>query len=883
MGNNINSFAENMNKLVLTANNQMSILNGLKDSMVSNNTTVYVSLTDPDTGQTQSMGIPSVQGIVNRLNGVENAMKALLQGKGTASLGDGTSRQIQITPLAKIPENIFGGTSPTNFGIDANWFFEDLMFPGITVSVNLAGQVDAASDRVRVKRVILDSRVTANQILWTNSISGVAISYGELISLLNTQGIEYSEDEETLDFPLTSRKYEGTFIITASNIINDAIWYTLDSFDYYEITPTGPGAAKTLTIGDRIAYENSVLEITGINYGEHRVRFKYSIGNETPGINSYLEYYEEPFTEKIIDVRIGIHEYDIIYFKGINEAFNLLGSSWGYPITFYTDNLVNDDGIPLSTYYANNIVDWGTQLIADAKNKTISAYEGVTPDAPILSADAFSVVQINTQINAALDVAEFKNIVADIDTNKSNINSLRNTIASQKSDLQSIINLEEYKNLQDQINSNTIELTQLQNTYRSLLNQAHDLLKENRAVIQTPKYHIRGFFPIPAPKTNISTANITSAQQVIGFEIQYRYIKEDSTGVDLKRYSYLDADGLSTVTGIYSDWNIMSTQTLEKAYNEATGAYEWVNESIADGTIININQVDIPISKGEKVEFRIRSISEAGWPANPLKSVWSNSVIMAFPENLSTVSEADNLVEDINNENTNASVDNILNSLGVYTHLSDTIPNVNSVNGIYYKHQADYVAYELIKEQDGVNKTIETISVQEAIDRILANEISTTYSKAELDNLGRTWGKSWVKTTRNEEGVPIPIYTEDDQVLYDKIYLTPNGDGGYDAWILDLADLDLNHDGYINSADVTLAYQKMNDDLTIDNVILKNSIYDFILGNTNIKDFWKPLTNAGGATAGEGSLKARVTELEEELAGIKTILQNIVQGNTTNE
>ena len=851
MSNNINSFAENMNALVRTSNNQLEILDALQRSLVNNSTTAYVNLKDPYTGEMTSYAIPALQGVVNRLSATENAIKNLLTGTGTVSLADGTSRSIQITPLAKIPENIYNVNNPTTFNIDSNWFFEDLMFPGITVRVNLQGQVDNDSDRVRVKRVIIDSRVAENQTVWYNNLANTSLNYLDLISLLNNSGIEYSEDEETLQFPLTNRSYQGQFVIQGSDIINNRIWYTFDTFDYYEITRNGTGnsTSKTLAVGDLLSYNNTILRIENINYSENKVLFKFEVGVEQPGINSYLEFYEEPFKTKELDIRVGIHEYNIIYFKGINEAFNLLSASWGYPMTFYTDDLINEDGISLATYYANNIVDWGSQMIAEAKNKTITAFEGVTPDAPVLSSENFSVVKINTQINAALDLTEFKNIVADIDNTKSDINSLRNTIASQKSDLQNISNLVEYKNVQEQINVNTLELTQAQNSYRSLLSQAQDLIKENGSVITSPKYHIRGFFPIPEPKRNISTSGIKTTQQVIGFEIQYRYIKEDETGVDLKSYTYLDTDGISQVTGIYTDWNITATAKLEKAYNEATGAYEWVNESIADGTKININQVDIPISKGEKVEFRIRSISEAGWPGNPLKSEWSNSVIIEFPSNLSTASEAENLIESINNENGTATVDNVLNSLGVYTHLNDSIPNINSVNGMYYKHQADYISYELTTDGDGINKTIETISVQDAIDRLINNKTVNTYTKTEIDNKFTQYSSVFVKTTKSANGVPIPQYNpETKEIICDKIYLiekrgtigsTDTSVVGFEAWILDMEKLDLNNDGKVNVSDITVAinnYIKGEGDVT--KII---SIRDFILGLTTIKDFWKPL------------------------------------------
>ena len=52
---------------------------------------------------------------------------------------------------------------------------------------------------------------------------------------------------------------------------------------------------------------------------------------------------------------------------------------------------------------------------------------------------------------------------------------------------------------------------------------------------------------------------------------------------------------------------------------------------VNDPDIVNINQVDIPITPNEKVEIRIASVSEAGFPYNPLKSDYSTSVTVDFP------------------------------------------------------------------------------------------------------------------------------------------------------------------------------------------------------------------------------------------------------------
>jgi hypothetical protein len=75
-------------------------------------------------------------------------------------------------------------------------------------------------------------------------------------------------------------------------------------------------------------------------------------------------------------------------------------------------------------------VDWGANMIADAKQRTLKALYGHIPNAPSLLANDLRVVQVNTQINAAIDTADVKNTAAEIETTKSQINSLKSTIAS---------------------------------------------------------------------------------------------------------------------------------------------------------------------------------------------------------------------------------------------------------------------------------------------------------------------------------------------------------------------------------------------------------------------------------------------------------------------
>ena len=298
---------------------------------------------------------------------------------------------------------ISGLQDPSTFKLDTNWFFEDLMFPGITVDIDLTGKIEDTADRVKVVRVILNSQDEASRNLWDTNISQNIYDYLSLKALLTVNNIAYSEDEEIINLPLVSNTKSGTFQVTEDpNIYNGNVWYTLDSITYSTISEDGidQGRNNVLSIGDQLAYNDTIFEIIEINQNSSQIRLKRIVGAAMPGVYSTFSYYQDPFRSKVISVRFGAHEYDIIYIKGVAEAYNLQSDQWSTPVKFASDTLLleNTQGITattLSEYYANFVVDWGAQMIEEAKERRITAWSGQIPNAPILSAEDLRGVQIH--------------------------------------------------------------------------------------------------------------------------------------------------------------------------------------------------------------------------------------------------------------------------------------------------------------------------------------------------------------------------------------------------------------------------------------------------------------------------------------------------------
>ena len=137
-----------------------------------------------------------------------------------------------------------------------------------------------------------------------------------------------------------------------------------------------------------------------------------------------------------------------------------------------------------------------------------------------------------------------------------------------------------------------------------------------------PKYRDRGFWEIPDSKISPSSGE----QKIIRFKIRYRYLSDSGNTNRESEMTY--GSGTGVKTGKFSNWTEVYSNTRERVKTR-TG-YEWAAVDTSDPDAVNINQLDIPIQNGEQVEIQVKSISEAGWPANPLESEWSQPIVISF-------------------------------------------------------------------------------------------------------------------------------------------------------------------------------------------------------------------------------------------------------------
>ena len=697
---NSNSYAENLKKLTESSADIIAIASGINEAMAGNDAEVNIS---------EDMSLPSFSNIVKRVERAENTISKFTQGKGVVETDDGTYRKIKVTNVSRPPEAISSLSFSNVFSIDPNWFFESLQYPRCTVSIDLTDKIDEDSDRVYVTRIILDRSNIDILNYYNANIANKPVGYAALITMLEKDNIAYKEDKDEIKLPLTYEKYYGEFRIVNTKLIQDSkgvsrLWYFLDTLSYSEVNEAGIAVStgNILSVNDKVRFNNSLYSVLEVDQSQNCVRLGYDIGYETLGNGDVLEFYNAPFSSKVVNIGIGINEIDIVYVKGINEEYNLIAKDWSNPTSFITNDLVFDGNtnITFEEYYSKNVADFGKSWIAQIKEGQIHAYNGSTPRAPVINVDDLQVVQINTQLDATLDKETYNKLTSEIAQTKSNISAVRTTIATNKDLLIQSSDEDVRKNIQNIINSDTETLNSLTTQYNSLVEELNTLLNETGVINYSPKYHIRGFFAIPEP---------VNEQQVIGFDIMYRYLHTDETGIKLNTYEYTDSNDI-VQTGVFTDWNIVESSILEKVFDAENDRFIWKNESSADGSKININQIDIPIRNGEKVEIKVRSISEAGYPSNPLKSSWSQSVIISFPDNLTSDDTVTTILDSVKSDMTAVVLQETMSAAGVYTHLADG----NST----YKHTAKNISYTDSSTDENSVTTLTEMSLQDKVDAL---------------------------------------------------------------------------------------------------------------------------------------------------------------------
>jgi hypothetical protein len=722
-----NSFSTILANFIRLQNNSIETLQQIQQATTSKSDTVTIKVNNGD-GTYTSYTIPSfgyLKGSIDRIDKTVGKMMGFDGSEAYVRMPDGSFKTIYQSQTIKNPAPLGNLPVPSKFIAENNWFFESMYTPALKVTFDVTPYIPQQESKIYTKRLILNLDSKSKLQYWTNNIAGKNdIDYVKFLVDLQKQAITYFIDEGVIDLPLSIVRYTGDFTVvnledrevTASDgTKSKKRWYLFNSVKYTDNLSLSTDTLS-LKVGDRLIKAESTYEIIEIDTTTNYLRVKRVNGYDPFVVGEPVSFYSETFSPKYANVGIGFNEYDVIFFRTVNDSENLISTKYSPGIAFFTNDLnidTNDGQVNLKTFYQTNVIDFGNMMLSQAKENAISAVDGLTPDPATLNAANFKVVSVNDHKLDQAEVDSIRKKQADKITLESEITELEKSIDKRKEELNSKkFNSEtDRRSVKNQLDTLIRDKSTKSSLYASIVKELAVIAQQKPAALAKPMYRVRGFFGIP----NAKNSDKTGAQSVMQFYTYYRYVRPDGSQSDVKQFDYTDQNG-QIKRGTYSNLVEYRSIIRKKVYDVGTGKYVWAPEDVENPNSVNINQVDIPISKGEKVEFYVVSVSEAGWPENPLLSDPSNVITIEFPNNLSSEDEASLALAQAQQEVVRVQLENDLQAKGLDIHLSSSFNSIEK----YYAHDANVISSNFYTPEGNVISMYEKL--QELQNRILVLE-----------------------------------------------------------------------------------------------------------------------------------------------------------------
>ena len=722
--------------------NVIELLSKLDQALNSNEEYVTATTTD-SVGNEVNSQITSIGYFKQRLDQAIKMMNKLASIDNSASsvqFGENSFKRIITEDLNQEPNAISDLNPVTTFRADPNWIFDTFLNPIISVEIDLTGRISSKTRNVQSRRFIVEFEQTValdannNEILELtpdgedrlqefndNYKNQSDIDIIEFVQWLDQPGVISDEtnyiDEDYFRIEPNRLQFKGDFNVTSTEVdtINNRLWYILDSLTYYDISnPNIAPKPIELEIGDLIkvnpnsAEDSSatvykVIEISTIT-SEFRVRFEQVFGEEPIPIRiGAISYYSDKTPQRSVKVSVGFDEHCVIFLRQLNDTSNILATQWSPGIGFYTNELRLDDesGQLFDEYYEKKVYDYGLAL-EDLVQKKVPNFYGEKPPAPVLDESNFQVVQINQHLTQTVEAERIR----DLHNKKNDVTSQIKQISSSIEKQNRRLSTETFESAADRkrVESEITKLSnQLNNKNQAKVSAVQEILANKKNLNKIPaEFRLRGFWAMPDPIRNVKT----KPQETVQFEVWYRKLSKSGdenpimTINDLNNSSAQNTNQINnptstnvatpkTTNASFSNWQKFKTDARKRKQDKNTGEWFWQIEDVADADTPNINQLDISILPGEKIQIKVIGLSEVGWPETPVESDPSNVIEVEFPDNLSNIlNEDDFILEEAQADEIKVQFEQELETRGLGLHLNTAIRDVD----IYYAHRAEAIA-----------------------------------------------------------------------------------------------------------------------------------------------------------------------------------------------
>ena len=744
------SFPTIADQVISYNKNIVEILTKINSLSTTRDSSVNIQIYD-ENGVLRSYTLPSftsLKGEIDRLNNNINSLYSIdSAGAMIQTSNQNQYKKIITVDLNREPGDIGSLGSVSNFKALNNWFFDSLLSPIISVQLDLTGKIETNVRKVKSRRYIVDFAKDASGALTPlgqsalNSFNTLfrgnsSISISDFENWHNTtpgivEPLNPKFDEQVFDLEPNELLYDGEFSVLRiqEDRLNRKLWYVLDKLDYLVRSTNN---TQQLSIGselmvnsERTSTKYKVIEISTAE-SNPRVRLERLEGIEPipVGISTLKMYSPVIYTQKV-NISVGYDERDVIFVKALNTENNLLARNWSLGTGFWSNDLrldstTSDNGLTMEQFYIDYVYDYGEVLHDLVAKKTPNKLAG-TPVSPTLNTTNFKVVQVNKHLTDTPDSNTIKQKHNLQLTLKSEVQQISDALIDKNKKAK--FTKFKTESLRKQAELETEELIRKKDSKSKLLStvaQEIITLSKNPNIKVDPKFRVRGFWTMPSA---IVTRG-TRPQEIVQFRVQYRYVSKDGTEPAVETFNVDNTQSKAA----FSNWNEFKTDARKRTFNPATGEYTWVIEDIESADTPNINQIDIPIQSNEKVEMRVKSISEVGWPESPTESDWSEILTVEFPDNLNNViNENDFILKEATSEDLKIKMNQELSAKGLDEHLSDTIV----VNNLTFHHDATKILSGM-KDENGVSLDLFTY-MKSLQDRIISLEEKISRAKGELE------------------------------------------------------------------------------------------------------------------------------------------------------
>lgn len=704
-----NSISQLLEQFLELNTNALETFNRINEAITTNKETVVIDLFNSSTNQMETIQIPAfgyLKREIERLNNNINSISGLEGSDANIRLKDGSYRTIHTARLKGPSKSITSLASPTTFSTKLNEFFEDFLNPLLTINLDVTGQIPVETEKVYVERFVFDSEDIATSTVFDEIYKGSSeIDYATFRTDLTNSAYKYYIDSEVLDMPMRLIQYTGTFDVIKAD--NAEITQVVDGISQVKTVKLYTLNKLTYTDSEKSLKDTETLKVADsliVNSGNYRTRYQIvSIDNSTTQIElllmegsesikigaNQLGIYKDVDTNLDVEIKIGFNERQVVFIKPIDPNSKIPAENYSPGVAFYSNDLQiltpTGDLTTLAEYYRDEVSDFG-QFIKSLKVDYIPpAAIGIKPDSPVLDPTNFKVVQINKHLTNNATTDKIKQLKADKTLVEQELKKLDEAIKQKKS----LINTKKFKSSAERDTQN--------NELNSLINQREASSKLFSSIITdikssaesadlqtvSPKFRVRGFWSVPEPK---KIGNQVS-QEVVQFKIRYRYVSTSGKTSEVDQIKFTDSVNQTEKTAAFSNW-VEFLGSVRKRELNADGKYVWILESEEDANAINFNSLDIVINPGEIVEIMVKSISEAGFPANPVESEWSEISQIEFPQAEINTDTLDSLVKSNELDAVRVQIQQDLETAGVYSHVSETFV----AGETSYAHNASSIA-----------------------------------------------------------------------------------------------------------------------------------------------------------------------------------------------